>query len=144
MFNGGNGVWNAVRHIRVKLEGEIIGFIGTRETNTVRSRRTTADDIEVEAVQINLDLTLERSLLELLHVSVQSNELGSQDIVAWFDVAGQLEFKAVAIVRSKFISPSICSAHQYTANRLNEFPLILPAEGINPDSKILKNFYLKI
>ena len=107
MFNGGNGVWNAVRHIRVKLEGEIIGFIGTRETNTVRSRRTTADDIEVEAVQINLDLTLERSLLELLHVSMQGNHLSAQNIVARLDVAGQLELEAVAVVRSIFVSPSV-------------------------------------
>ena len=117
MLKGGDRVWSAVRHVRVELEGGVVGFVGSGESNAFRSRRATSNDVEVEAVQVNLNLTFKCLLFELLHVSVQCDELGSQDIVAWFDVAGQLDFEAVAIIGSKFVGPSIYSACQSTANR---------------------------
>ena len=134
MCNANSTVWSAICHVRVEREGGIVRLICSREADAFRGRCAIADNIEIETVKVNLNLTLECSLFKLLHVSVQGNELSSQHIVAWFDVAGQLDFEAVAIVGSKFISPSIYGARQCTANHWSKFPLIIPTEGINPDS----------
>jgi hypothetical protein len=89
-------------------------------------------------VQVDLDLAFESSLFEFVHVSVQGNELSSQDIFAWFDVARQLELEAITVVGSKFVGPSVYNRRQCYANRWRVL-LFLPAEGMKPDSKILKN-----
>jgi hypothetical protein len=105
--HGGDGVWNAVRHVRVKREAWLVCLVGSRERNALRGRRPSADDVEVEAVQVNLNLAFEVLPLELLHISVHGNEFGSQDIVARLDIAGQLEFEAVAIVVGEFVRPPV-------------------------------------
>jgi hypothetical protein len=110
VLNGLSRIRSAIRHVRVEGEAWLIGLVASGEGDTVRSRSSTAGDVEVEAMEVHLDLILESSLLELVHVSVQGNELSSQNIRTWLDVAWQLELEAVAIIGSKLVGPSIYEA----------------------------------
>jgi hypothetical protein len=100
MFQGSSSAWSAVCHVWVELEGSIIRLISPRKRDTWGSCGAAADDIEIEAVKVNLDLTLQSSLFEFSHITMQGNKLSSQHIVAWFDITGQLDFEAVTIVGS--------------------------------------------
>lgn len=108
MRHGGDRVRDAVGHVRVERQAGLVRLVGAGEGHARGGGRTGASDVEVEAVEVNLDLAFQVLSLELLHVSVHRDELGTQDIVAGLDVAGQLEFEAVAIIVGELVGPSIC------------------------------------
>jgi hypothetical protein len=109
MRHAGDGVWNAVRHVRVEREAGLISPVGAGESNALRRGCSRATDVKIEAMQVNLNLPFKILSLQFLHISVHRNELCAKDIVARLDIAGQLELEAVTIVVGKLVRPSVFS-----------------------------------
>jgi hypothetical protein len=98
-----------VSHKWLELETGISGFVSSWEIDSFRCSWTAPNNVEVEAVGVDLNFTAETVGFELLHITMQSNVLGSQDVCSCLDVAGKLNFVAVAIVWSNLICPFICA-----------------------------------
>jgi hypothetical protein len=90
-------------------------------------------------MRVELNLIFEVFIFEILKITMQSNELRSQDVRSCFYIAWNLNFVTVTIVRSNLICPFVYTGQLILAQEVGVF-LDLPTEASNPFSNILKNF----
>jgi hypothetical protein len=99
--------FGVVCHERRELESVVRGLIRAWERNALWRRRAAADDVEIEAVIVELG-TGKGSVCQILHVTVQGDYLGSQHVCSCLDVAWDLDFEAVIVVCGNFVGPFVC------------------------------------
>jgi hypothetical protein len=87
-----------VGHEWLKRETGVIRLVGAWECDPFWRCGTATNDVEVEAVRIDLDLATEIVCLELCHVTMHSDQFGSQDVCSGFDITRKLDFVAVAVI----------------------------------------------
>jgi hypothetical protein len=96
----------SVADIWTECNAVIAQLVRTREVYTSRCCTSTTDDFDIETVWIEL-WSSKRTVLEIVHVAMESYQFGANHVGASLDVAGDLDCVAVVVVHGDLVRPKV-------------------------------------
>ena len=90
--------------VEVELNARVVALISSRELDTLGDSISASTDVDVEAMDIELRARILRGG-RAQGIAVQGEQLSSEDIHTWLNIARQLESVGSVVVEEILIRP---------------------------------------